>query len=157
MEVPGRLIRWAQYALLVVAIVGACLPSLAVGVSHYDGSYVGTIECDQIPGYTRGPLKREFTLQIAGGRAQYARPLILPPTRLLATGLDPTERGTGTVSSTGEVSLTGEAGDLTGGFEATYRGQIDGKLLRLSGVQVWQLPDKANYKRSCTIVVSRSE
>jgi hypothetical protein len=153
-----RLIRWAQYAPLVLAVVGTGgLPSRAVGVSHYDGSCVGTIECDQIPGYTRGPLKREFTLQIAGGRAQYARPLILPPTRLLATGLDPTERGTGTVSSTGEVSLTGEAGDLTGGFEAIYRGQIDGKLLRLSGVQVWQLPDKANYKRSCTIVVSRSE
>ena len=66
----------------------------------------------------------------------------------------PTERGVGTVSSTGEVSLTGEAGDLTGGYEATYRGQIDGKLFA-SRVQVWQLPDKTNYKRSCTIVVSR--
>jgi hypothetical protein len=149
--------RWAQYAPLVVAVVGTCLPSLAGGLSHFDGSYVGTIECDQIPGYTRGPLKGEFILKIADGRVQYARRLVLPPTRLLPTGVDPMEQGAGTVSSTGEVSLTGEAGDLTGGYEATYRGQIDGQLLRLSGVQVWQLPDKANHKRSCTIAVSRPE
>jgi hypothetical protein len=147
-----RLIRWNQYATLVVAVVGICLPSLAVSVSHFDGSYVGTIECDQIPGHTRGALKTAFVLSIVGGRAQYERRHVLPP-----TGLGPTERGAGTVSSTGEVSLTGEAGDLTGGYEATYRGQIDGRLLRLSGVQVWQLPEKANYKRPCTIVVSRSE
>ena len=155
--VPMRLIRWNPCAALVATVVPVLLPSVAVGRSLYDGSYVGTIECDPIPGYTRDPLKREFTLKIADGRAEYARRLVLPPTRLLPTDIDPIERGAGTVSTTGQVSLTGEAGDLTGGYEATYRGQIDGQLLRLSGVQVWQLPDKANYKRSCTIAVSRSE
>jgi hypothetical protein len=60
------------------------------------------------------------------------------------TRLGATERGTGTVSSTGEVSLTGSAGDQGISYEATYRGQIDGKHLRLSGMQIWQLPDKAN-------------
>lgn len=107
------------------------------------------IECDQIPGYTSQPLNREFTPKIADGRAQYERRLVLPPTRLLPPDVDPIERGAGTVSSIGAVPLTGEAGDLTGGYEATYSGQIDGRLLRLSGVQVWQLPDKANYTRPC--------
>jgi hypothetical protein len=147
-----RLIRWKQYAPLVVVVVGIWMPLLAVGVSHYDGFYVGTIECDQIPGRTRGPLKTAFVLSIADGRAQYERRHVLPP-----ASLGPTERGAGTVSSTGEVSLTGEAGELTGGYEATYRGHIEGKLLRLSGVQVWQLPDKVNYQRPCNITLRASE
>jgi hypothetical protein len=75
--------------------------------------------------------------------------------RPAAAGLDATERGSGTVSTTGEVSLRSETGGVA--YEATYRGQIDGKLLRLSGVQVWQLPEKVNYKRPCTIAVPRSE
>ena len=147
-----RLIGWKKYASFVVAVVSIWLPSLALGVSHYDGVYVGTIECDQIPGHTSGPLKTAFVLSIAAGRAQYERRHVLPP-----PGLGPTERGAGTVSSTGEVSVTGEAGDLTGGYEATYRGQIDGKSFRLSGVQVWQLPNKANYQRPCTIALRASD
>jgi hypothetical protein len=91
------------WAPLVAAVVGTCLPLPAVAVSHHDGSYVGTMECDQIPGYTRGPLKTEFTLKVADGRADYARRLVLPPTRLLPTGVDPIERGAGTVSSAGEL------------------------------------------------------
>jgi hypothetical protein len=138
-------------------VVAVLPPPLTVGVGLYDGSYTGAIECDQIPGYTSRPLTREFTLKIADRRAQYEWRLALPTTRLLPTDVDPIERGAGTVSSTGEVSLTGEVGDLTVGYEATYRGQIDDQFLRLSGVQVWQLPDGAEYKRSCTIAVSRSE
>ena len=145
------LVRWNRYAPLIVTVV-TCLTSMAFANSHYDGSYVGTMECDQIPGYTRGSLKTAFVLSVAGGRAQYERRHVLPP-----TGLGPAERGAGTVSSTGDVSLTGEAGDLMGGYEATYHDQIEGKFVRLSGVQVWLLPDKATYKRSCTITVSRSE
>ena len=96
-----RLIRWKRRSPLVVAVVGIWIPSLAVGVSHYDGFYVGTIECDQIPGRTAGPLKTAFVLSIASGRAQYERRHVLPP-----ASLGPTERGAGTVSPTGEVSLT---------------------------------------------------
>ena len=95
--------------------------------------------------------REEPLLKVAGGRAEYERRLLRPPAGHV------TERGTGTVSSTGEVSLTSSTGDQTLSYEATYRGQIDGKLLRLSGVQIWQLPDKANHKRPCTIAVSRSE
>jgi hypothetical protein len=144
-----RLIRWRQPALLVLLVVW--IPSGALGTPQYDGSYTGTIACDQIPGYTRGPLKAGFFLKIADGQAEYERWHVRPT----AAGLDVTERGTGTVSSQGEVALTSETGGVA--YQATYRGQIEGKLLRLSGVQVWQLPDKVNYERSCTIAVSRSE
>jgi hypothetical protein len=142
---------WDLYACGVVIVVVVWLPSLALGTAQYDGSYTGTIACDQIPGHTRGPLKAAFFLKIGGGEAEYERWHVRPA----AAGLDATERGTGTVSSTGEVSLTSETGGVA--YQATYRGQIDGKLFRLSGVQVWQLPDKMNYKRPCTITVSRSD
>ena len=145
-----RLVGRSQLSLLVVFAV-VWLPSLAVGTSQYDGSYVGTIACDQIPGYTRGPLKVAFFLSIASGQVEYERWHGRPT----PAGLPFTERGTGMVSSTGEVSLTSETGGVA--YQATYRGQIDGKLLRLSGVQVWQLPDKMNHQRPCTIAVSRSE
>ena len=45
-----RLIRWTPPALLVVLLV-VWLPSLAVSISQYDGSYTGTLACDQIPGH----------------------------------------------------------------------------------------------------------
>jgi len=144
-----RLIRWRQPALLVLLVVW--IPSGALGTPQYDGSYVGTMACDQIPGYTRGPIKVAFFLSIAGGQVEYERWHV----NSAPAGLPFTERGTGTVSSTGEVALTSETGGVA--YQATYRGQIDGKLLRLSGIQVWQFPDKVNYERPCTIAVSRSE
>src|SRR5262249_58148031 len=100
--------RWSPCAALVAMVGAVLLPSPAIGVSLYDGSYIGMIECDQIPGYTSRPLKREFTLKIADGRAQYERRLVLPPTRLLPTDVEPIERGAGTVSSTVAVSIHGE-------------------------------------------------
>jgi hypothetical protein len=78
-----RLIRWAQYAPLVLAVVGAGgLPLRQSNVSHYDGSYVGTIECDQIPGLHPGAAQARVHPADRRQPAQYARPLILPPTRL---------------------------------------------------------------------------
>ena len=146
MEARTRLIRWSPYAPLILSAVLVWFPPRAASVSLYDGRYFGTIECDQISGYTRGPLKTEFFLKVADGYAEYERRHLNP-----TASLGSAERGAGSVSSTGEVSLTGSAGDQTGSYEATYRGQIDDKSFRLSGVQVWQLPDKANYRRPCTI------
>jgi hypothetical protein len=146
-----RLIRWSQHALPVVLVVW--LPSGAVGTPQYDGSYTGTIACEEIPEYTRGPLRSGFFLKIAGGQAEYERRHVRPT----GAGLPDTERGTGTVSSKGEVALTSETSGVGGAYQATYRGQIDGKSLRLSGIQVWLLPGKANHQRPCAIDVSRSE
>ena len=144
-----RLIRWTPPALMVVVVV-VWLPSLAVSISQYDGSYTGTLACDQIPGHTSGPLKVAFFLTINGARAEYERWHVRPP-----AGLDFTERGSGTVSSTGEVSLMCENCGVA--YQATYRGRVDGKHLHLSGIQVWQFPDKGDYQRPCAIAVSRPE
>jgi len=53
------------------------------------------------------------------------------------------------------------AGSVAGqgwGYEATYRGQIAGKNLRLSGTQQWRMPRTGTaHTRPCTITLSRSE
>jgi hypothetical protein len=82
-------------------------PDLMDGFRQGLREHAGTMECNQIPGHTRGPLKVAFFLRIGGGQVEYERWHVRPA----AAGLDPTERGTGTVSSTGEVSLTSETGE----------------------------------------------
>jgi hypothetical protein len=147
-------LRSARAMLIAFAAVVAWLPSLAAGAAEYDGRYAGLITCDVLPGQTVQPLKTEFSVTIADGRAEYQREVLRPnsPGRLGVT-----ERGTGTVSPGGEVSLTGSAGAQTWSYEATYRGRFDGKSLRLSGTQLWRLPNKAPHSRPCTIAVSHTE
>jgi len=144
----------ARALLAAFAAVVSWLPSLAVGASEYDGRYAGLITCDIIPGQTVTQLKTEFLMKIASGQAEYQREVLHRTSR---APLGVTERGTGTVSPSGEVSLTGSATGQTWSYEATYRGRFDGRSLRLSGTQLWRLPDKAAHTRPCTIGVSRSE
>jgi hypothetical protein len=120
----------------------------------YDGRYTGFISCDAIPGQTVQQLKTEFAMTVASGQAEYQREVLRPtgPGRLGVT-----ERGTGPVSPTGEVSLTGAAGAQTWNYEATYTGRIDGRGLRLSGTQLWHLPNRAPHSRPCTVAVTRIE
>lgn len=140
--------------LAAVAAVICWLPSLAVGASEYDGRYAGLITRDIIPGQTVEQLKTEFSMKVADGQAEYQREVLRPTGR---GRLGVTERGTGTVSPSGEVSLTGSAAGQTWSYEATYHGRLDGKNLRLAGTQLWRLPGRAAHPRPCTIGVSRSE
>jgi hypothetical protein len=126
----------------------------AAGASDYDGRYAGVITCDVLPGQTAQPLKTEFSMTIADGRASYERE-VLRPNNTLRSGV--TERGTGSVSATGEVSLTGAAAGQSWSYEADYRGRFDGKSLRLSGAQLWRLPSKAQHSRPCSVTVSRAQ
>ena len=93
-------------------------------------------------------------MTVVSGQARYQREVLQPT----GTGrLGVTERGTGTVSPTGEVSLTGSAGAQTWSYEASYAGRFDGKVLRLSGTQLWRLANRAPHSRPCTVAVSRTE
>jgi len=144
----------AHIALAVFAAAVFSFAAPAVGASAYDGRYAGTITCDVIPGQTVQSLKTDFSMKVANGQARYEREV------LRATGgsrLGVTERGTGTVSPSGEVSLTGSPAGQTWSYEATYQGRFDGGSLRLSGTQLWRLPNRAAHPRPCTIGVSRSE
>ena len=120
--------------------------------ADYDGRYAGVITCDVLPGQTIQALKTEFSMTIANGQVAYERE-VLRPNNTQRLGI--TERGTGTVSAGGEVALTGSARGQTWSYEADYRGQFNGKSLRLSGTQLWQLPSKATHSRPCTATVSR--
>ena len=146
--------RPARAALAACAAVLASLAPPASGQLEYDGRYTGPIECDVIPGQTVQSLKTEFSLTVANGRALYQREVLKPT----GTGrLGVTERGTGTVLASGEVSLRGGAAAQTWSYEASYQGRFDGKGIRFSGAQLWSLPNRAPHSRPCTIALSRAQ
>jgi hypothetical protein len=153
MNAPMTLLRTCALPVAFALFVG--LPvSPAGGASEYDGKYTGQITCDILPGQTTRPLRTDFLLKITDGRAQYEREVLRPDSTSPA-GV--TERGTGTVTPSGEVTLTGSATGPGWTYDATYRGQFSGKTLRLSGTQQWRLRAGGSQARPCVINVSRSE
>lgn len=144
---------WRVLLASGAALVG--LPLAAAGAAtEYDGRYAGTIACDAIPGVTSGPLRTEFVVRVADGQARYERE-VLRPDGNMPQGI--TERGTGAVSADGEVTLTGSAGASGWSYQATYRGRIAGRQMRLSGAQEWRFTTRAPLVRPCTITAARAE
>jgi hypothetical protein len=153
------MMRRRALMLLGAAALGAPVAARArragaAGAAGYDGRYAGVITCDVLPGQTSQTLKTKFSMTIADGRATYERE-VLRPNNTLRAGI--TERGTGTVSASGDVALTGAAAGQGWSYDSDYRGRFDGKRLRLSGAQQWRLPSKAQHSRPCTVTVSRAE
>lgn len=138
--------------LAALAVVAFWVP--AVSASEYDGRYAGQITCDILPGQTVQPLKTEFSMKVTDGRAEYQREVLRPNS---SGRLGVTEHGTGAVSPSGEVTLTGSAAGQTWSYDATYQGRFDKAGLRLAGTQRWQLPNRPAHARSCTIGLSRSD
>jgi hypothetical protein len=108
-----------------------------------------------LSGQTRAPLQTSFTMVVAASRAQYEREVMRPEDTKTKLGV--TERGTGTVSPSGDVSVTGSAGRADWSYEATYQGRFESNSIRLSGAQLWRLPGRSPHERPCTITLSRSE
>ena len=128
-------------------------PALPAGARARDGTYTGIIECDTIPERTSGPLRTDFVLSIKGNRASYERELLKPTS---AARMGVTERGTGTISEAGQLTLVGGAGAQTWSYQGTYKGQFEGTSLRLSGAQEWRLAERGARSRPCTIRAVRS-
>ncbi|HEX7214305.1 MAG TPA: hypothetical protein VF578_08845 [Methylomirabilota bacterium] len=135
-----------------VVALGWLVVAATAGAADHDGRYTGVITCDVLPGQTIQALKTEFSMTVANGQAAYERE-VLRPNNTQRLGI--TERGTGTVSPSGEVALTGSARGPTWSYEADYRGRFDGKDLRLSGTQQWRLPSQVAHSRPCTVTLSR--
>ena len=146
--------RPARAALAACAAALAALAPPAAGQIEHDGRYAGQVECDVFPGQTVQSLKTEFSLVVANGRAVYRRE-VLRPTGTARLGV--TEQGTGIVLASGEVSLRGGAAGETWSYEASYQGRFDSTGVRLSGAQLWSLPNRDPYSRSCRIALSRRE
>ena len=141
-----------RHWLAALALFAIALLSPAAGATEYDGKYKGPIVCDAIPGIVKS-LRTDFLVSITDARAQYEREVFQSDQR---TGIF--ERGSGTTSASGEIVLTGSASGTGWKFDATYRGQITGKTLRLSGTQQWTSRVIAGvHPRPCTIRLSRSD
>jgi len=144
-----------QILLAAFAVLVALPVSLAAGATEYDGKYTGQMACDAIPGTTVKALRIDFLLRITDGRGQYEREVLSGD---LGTRTGIFERGSGTVSPSGEAVLTGSAGGQGWKYDAIYRGQIAGKNLRLAGTQQWtQRAGATTYARPCTITLARTD
>jgi len=64
------------------------------------------------------------------------------------------ERGTGTVSETGDVAVKGWGATPSMKFDAEYKGRITGDRIQLEGTQQWQDAGSV-HTRSCQIELSR--
>jgi hypothetical protein len=135
-------------ASAIAAVIAMVCPAAAQSL---DGIYAGAITCEAIAGTTQRPLRGSLKLTVSGAKATYEREI------QSRTG-QPTgqfERGNGSVTPTGAVTLNGSGQVGGSNVTATYSGAITGGVARLTGSQRWTLqrggPDAAG-DRKCTIV-----
>jgi hypothetical protein len=135
----GQEMRVLIVLALATASLGAPVPAQAL-----DGTYAGFINCEAIPGTTQRPLRSSLTLRVSGTSATYER-------EMRATkGDQPTgqfERGKGTVTPAGAITLSGSGQNEGSQVHATYTGTVSGGTARLSGTQTWS----RTGERKCTI------
>ncbi|MCW5748613.1 MAG: hypothetical protein KIT36_20660 [Alphaproteobacteria bacterium] len=119
-------------AAMFAAAIGLALASPAAAES-FDGTYAGTISCESIVGVSQRPLRGSFKMTINAAAARYEREIQTGQGQ--PTGVF--ERGSGSVTPAGVVTLTGAA--QIGGSNATanYNGTITGGVARLTGIQKW--------------------
>ena len=132
---------------VLVAGSALCLTALAAAAQSFDGTYAGTLRCPALPGGT--PLRTEISMTVSGNTATYERPIVRPG----ASSANPTgsfERGSGTVTPSGEVTLTGQCGEPFS-CRTEYRGQLDQSPIRLAGPQRWNFRDRPEAERACQI------
>jgi hypothetical protein len=116
------------------------LPAVALGAS-FDGAYTGTLSCPAFPG--QQPLRAEIAVNIAGRNATYEQG------GTGASDLGANEAGSGTVSPSGDIVLTG---GCRGGFSCAteYRGNLGSAPIRLKGGQRWWFRS-GERERTCDI------
>jgi len=122
-------------------------------VRQYDGTYAALLSCDPLPN-TQPMRNQPFTLAITNGAVGYDREVRMP-NGIDSTGV--TEHGKGTVSVGGAVVVSGTAGNNQWSFRSSFQGQFAGTTLRLTGTQVWNLPQSQGggpFKRTCTVTAT---
>jgi hypothetical protein len=131
--------------LLLAAIL--CSGRITVAATSTDGTYTGTMTCDPLPTTTR--LRVKLSITVEEGRASYEREILQQGKK---TGRF--ERGTGTVTETGDVAVKGWGATPNMKFDAEYKGRITGDRVQLEGTQQWQDAGSI-HTRSCQIELSR--
>jgi hypothetical protein len=139
-------------ATAVMSIVASAAVAFATTASaqSLDGTYNGTITCESIAGTTQRPLRGQLKLVVSGGSATYER-MIQTPTGQPSGNY---ERGNGTVTPAGAISLDGGGQNGGSSMTGTYNGTIGSGVARLTGRQRWNMarggPDAAGA-RKCSI------
>jgi hypothetical protein len=126
------------------------LLSAVVLAASLDGTYTGTLSCPAFPNQTL--LRAQIKVTVTDRTATYE--LVAPGT---ATEADITayESGTGTVSPSGDIVLTG---GCRGGFSCVteYRGNLSRTPIRLKGSQRWWFRS-GDRDRPCEIDLTRAK
>jgi hypothetical protein len=135
--------------------LGACLVGLSgallvapAGAQEFDGAYSGTIMCARIQGVA-GPLRTRVSATVSGGQVTYER-------ELLSAKGQPTgnfERGSGTVTESGDMAISAKVEARAVRFEAEYKGKfLADKTIRLIGAQRWQPQGRSDMvERTCFV------
>lgn len=138
---------WRRYATALGAAGALWLATLGAEAQTFEGVYTGTLSCPALPGGT--PLRTAFSMTVSGNKATFERQIVRPG----ASAANPTgsyERGSGTVTPSGEVTLVGRCGEPFS-CSSEYRGQLDQSPIRLTGPQRWRFRDRPEAERSCEI------
>ena len=131
--------------LVITSLVLVCAVALA---ASFDGSYTGTLSCPAFP--DQPPLRVDIAVTVSGRTATY-EPIAKPG---MASGdLGAHEGGSGTVSPSGEIVLTGSC---RGGFSCAteYRGDLSKTPIRLTGSQRWWFRS-GDRERKCDVELRR--
>src|SRR5262249_10779280 len=137
-----------RHVLAISAFGALLLNSPTTFAQPFEGNFTWTIDCGLLTGLTV-PLHVPFSMTVSNGQARYEREIMRPggPTGTVRTGNY--ERGIGTVTPSGEVSLRG-SGEGKYMFEAEYRGHLGGSPIRLAGTQRWRNRERTE-ERSCQV------
>jgi hypothetical protein len=126
------------------------LLSAVVLAAALDGTYTGTLSCPAFP--DQAPLRAQIKVTVTDRTAAYE--LVAPGTAAEAD-ITAYEGGTGTVSPSGDIALTG---GCRGGFSCAteYRGNLSRTPIRLKGSQRWWFRS-GDRERPCEVDLTRAK
>jgi hypothetical protein len=128
-------------------------PSAATAAESYDGIYTGRITCEPLRGHTGSDLKTAFRATVTDGKIAYQREMLTAESRHTGNF----ERGTGTVSPSGEMTLSTRAAGQGFRYDAEYKGKFTGDSIRLTGGQSWQYDRQTGrVERACFVDLVKS-
>jgi len=99
------------------------------------------------------PMRMRVAIRLVRGQAEYEREVLNPDTHVHIGE----EKGTGSVTPDGNISLSGSAAGTGWNFVARYAGRLEATTFRLTGTQTWQLGFRPTIVRPCAIVAIRSQ
>jgi hypothetical protein len=116
-----------------------------------DGTYTGTLTCPAFPNQT--PLRTGIAVTVGGRTATYQQ--TATPEAVSTGDLGAQEAGTGTVSPSGDIVLSGSC---RGGFSCAteYRGNLGKTPIRLKGSQRWWFRS-GDRERTCEIDLTQQK